>query len=332
MSAPARVDARDLRAAGTLRRPELGKRPAGNTRSFERPETPTKRTPVHRSNDHRYARPAAHRVRQHPATRRSAPRHRHYRPYYSRWYCHPYYRYRHSTVVVVHFGFRTHAWTDNWTPARRTGWRWVPGYWDYGYWHPGHWTPTSRPRAHYIYVPGWWDREVYVDGYYRSEKRTDGDWEWTEGYYLEDGTYVRGHWRPGDAGPEGYSWEPGFWDGEMWSDGFWRPEFRSGYTWVSAYFDEDGIFHSGYWMPLEDMPDYVWIPGWFDGNEWVDGYWVAEAEYFEEDLSTWQPEQGWDDWEIGGGWGHGEVLDNQSETQVESEHRPLGMPVQWEEL
>ena len=74
------------------------------------------------------------------------------------------------------------------------------------------------------------------------------------------------------------------------------------------------------------------IPGWFDGNEWVDGYWVAEQEYFDEDLSSWQPEQGWDDWEIGGGWGHGEVLDNQSEAEVESERRPLGMPVRWEEL
>ena len=270
------------------------------------------------------------------------PRTYYYRPYYTRWYCHPYYRYMYSTSVVVHFGFATYAWVDWWAPPARHGWVWVPGYWAYGYWHPGYWQPSAthrivRHHVHYVYVPGWWDNDTYVDGYYRPEQRTDGDWEWIEGYYLPDGTYVRGHWMPTQPGPEGYVWEPGFWDGEVWVQGFWRPEYRNGYTWFSAYYDEDGIFHTGYWQPFEDQPGYVWIPGWFDGNDWQSGYWVRDDEYYGADIDAWVPEDGWDSgWEVGAGWGDGEVVEpdiyemdlGEAEPRWAEEEIPLALPVE----
>lgn len=271
-------------------------------------------------------------MRAHPHATYRVPARAYYRPYYTRWYVHPYYRYRYSTTVVVGFGFSTYAWQDTWMPPYRPGWSWVGGYWSpYGYWCPGYWAParTVVIPVGYAYVPGWWDRDVYVDGYYRSEAR-DG-WDWVEGYYLDDGTYVRGHWSPTGEGPEGYTWEPGFWDGETWIEGFWRPEFRSNYTWVSAYYDSDGVFHAGYWMPLEQEPGYIWVPGWFDGNEWVPGYWEAEGQYGSLDLESWQPEDGWNDgWKAGEGYGDGEVLENNTDKDaapIVEDGAPLAMPV-----
>ena len=79
----------------------------------------------------------------------------------------------------------------------------------------------------------------------------------------------------------------GFFDGETWVAGFYRPEFRTGYQWVGAYFDGDGIYNGGYWEPAEDKSGQVWIPGWFDGSEWEKGYWVSEREYRDADIDNW---------------------------------------------
>jgi hypothetical protein len=265
-------------------------------------------------------------VRHYHHTRYAPPVHVHYRPYYTRWYCHPWYRYQHSTTVVVGFGFATYAWHDYWAPPTRAGWAWVPGYWSYGYWHPGYWAPIAPAPVNYVYVPGSWDAEVYVEGYYRTESR-DG-WDWVDGYYLEDGTFIRGHWMPLDEPAAGYVWEPGFYDGEAWVEGFWRPEFRQDFVWVGGYFDTDGIFHSGYWLPLVDEDGLEWIPGWFDGNAWNPGYWVEDTEFDSADLDNWEPDDGWDDgWEVGAGWGSGEVLENQTYAPDALEDMPLAMPV-----
>jgi len=79
---------------------------------------------------------------------------------------------------------------------------------------------------------------------------------------------------------------------------------------MSAYYDADGVFHSGYWMPMVEEVGFVWVPGWFDGNAWTDGYWVRENDYAQEDVEHWQPESGWNDgWEVGSGWGDGEVIE-----------------------
>jgi len=267
---------------------------------------------LHRSDDVRYHRPSHHHVRPHPHAR-PVPTVYTYRPYYSRWWCHPYYRYSYATVAVVGFGFSVYAWDPFWTPPVRYGWVWVPGYWNWGFWHPGFWRPAYPAPVGYVYVQGWWeDDETYVEGYYRSEARDD--WEWVDGYYLDDGTYVRGHWRPLHDGPEGYLWEPGFWDGETYVDGFWRPQFRRGFLWVSAWYDADGIFHAGYWMPEEERSGQVWVPGWFDGNEWVEGYWEEEQAYLDADLEAWEPEEGVDD-----GWQIGEVIDDGIDDAVEGD-------------
>jgi hypothetical protein len=90
-------------------------------------------------------------------------------------------------------------------------------------------------------------------------------------------------------------WEAGYWDGQYWVEGFWRPATRSGYRWVSAYLDEDGIIHAGYWEPVDDRPGYVWIPGWFDGDTWIEGYWVSEQQYRDAKPDEYQPDEGWND-------------------------------------
>jgi len=285
-----------------LQRPSLRETPRTNLRPSTGPLRPgADRALLHRSPDVRYARPSYRAVRPYPAARYVVPGHYYYRPYYSRWWCHPYYRYSYATVAVVGFGFSVYAWDAGWAPPYRYGWVWMPGYWSWGYWHPGFWRPTVAAPIGYVYVNGWWEGDAYVEGYYRKDARDD--WEWVEGYYLDDGTYVRGHWAPTYDGPEGYRWEPGFWDGETYVEGFWRPQFRSGFFWVSSFYDEEGIFHSGYWMPETEPPGQIWIPGWFDGNEWVPGYFEDEQAYYDTDLDAWEPEEGVDD-----GWEMGEVI------------------------
>jgi len=284
--------------------PRGATRPSGTLRNAQT-SRPTGR-PVHRSGDVRYSRPSHRTVTVHRHAHYRAPRIYTYRPYYTRWWCHPYYRWSYSTVAVVGFGFSVWAWDAYWVPPYRAGWNWVPGYWAWGYWHPGYWAPMARAPIGYVYVNGWWEGDAYVEGYYRSEARDD--WEWVDGYYLDDGTYVRGHWAPTTPPPEGYQWEPGFWDGETYVDGFYRPQFRKGFYWVAAWYGEDGIFHSGYWQPEQDKPGAVWIPGWFDGNEWVTGYWEDEQAYLDADLENWTPEEGFDD-----GWEEGQILEYDGE-------------------
>jgi len=251
----------------------------------------------------------------------------HYRPYYSRWYVHPYHRYHYSTWVVVSFTFAVHPWQVGWIPPARAGWSWMPGYWSGPVWVPGYWSPVSYAPVYYgvnyVYVPGWWQNDIYIEGYYRPDTRDDGDWAWIEGYYLEDGTYISGHWEPTGVAPEGYSWEAGFFDGETWVEGFWRPTFRTNYVWISSWFDADGIYNSGYWEPTEAVPGQVWIPGWFDGNTWVEGYWIDESAYSSTDYDSWQPEEGWHD-----GW---DPETGAVEPEPVDERAPLAVPVSFEE-
>ena len=307
---------RDVRA-------NVSSRPVGNVRSFDTRVSSTQgRLPAHRTLDHRYARPAHNRVHTSRYARHSLPRHNHYYGHYSHWYVHPWYRHHHSTTVVVGFAFPVHAWYYWWTPPARNGWVWAPGYWYFGCWNPGYWSPAYNPPVGYLYVPGWWEAEsVYVEGHYRVEER-DG-WEWADGYYLEDGTYIRGYWIPAGDGPDGYTWEPGFYDGEQWNDGFWRPEQRQDFAWLEGWFDEDAIFHNGYWTPLKANEGYTWIPGWFDGNEWAEGYWVDNKEVEEEDVEAWQPEEGFD-----AGWDEEAAAEASGEGKPTfGEAIPLAMPV-----
>jgi hypothetical protein len=302
----------------------------GNTRSFDKGAKGRSHRPVHRTRDPRYHRPHYRSVRRHPHVHYAPPHRWSYRPYYTRWYCHPWYRYQYSTTAVVTLGFVTYAWTDTWVPPSRSGWAWVSGYYAYGYWHPGHWSPVAPPPVHYVYVPGWWDQQVYVEGYYRQESREG--WRWVDGDYVEEGDYASGDWVPDEEAPEGYAWEQGFFDGDTWVDGFWRPEYRDGFSWMSDYFDDEGIYHAGYWVPTSENADHAWVPGWFDGTGWIDGYWVEESELASADLESWEPSDGYDDgWEIGTGWGDGEVLSNDSQQGAELEgelaSKPLALAV-----
>ncbi|MCB9691462.1 MAG: hypothetical protein H6736_06585 [Alphaproteobacteria bacterium] len=312
------------------RRPTHGPPPSSARRPYD-PRTRPATRPLYRTTDHRYARPSYRYVRPYGGTTYVVPARSYYRPYYTRWYVHPYYRHVYATNVAVGFGFSTYAWRDTWAPPPRPGWVWNPGYWNaWGYWCPGYWTPRPRVSAPvgYVYVPGWWSNDVYVDGYYRRASRAG--WAWDDGYYLENGDYVRGHWTPTQPPRDGYTWEAGFWDGETWVEGFWRPEYRRGFTWVSAFYDDEGVFNAGYWMPTVDRPGSVWVPGWFDGNTWIEGYWEDAGKYSAADPQDWKPEEGWDDgWEAGSGWGDGEVVDNKA--GAPDDEGPIALPVAFSE-
>jgi hypothetical protein len=215
-----------------------------------------------------------------------------YRGWYTHWWVHPYWRWQHATIVVVSLPFVVDPWAFAWVPPARHGWTWIPGHFEHGFWVPGHWAPVGPPVVGYVYVPGWWHGDVYVSGYYRVAERDR--WRWIEGRYGPDDSYIPGHWQPTGAVPDGYTWEAGFFDGEIWVEGYWRPVARGGYRWVPARTTSDGVRNGGYWDPIESRADSVWIPGWFDGNQWVEGYWVSKSEYDATDPSTWEPDAGWD--------------------------------------
>ena len=86
---------------------------------------------------------------------------------------------------------------------------------------------------------------------------------------------------------------------------------------IEAYYDEEGIVNTGYWYPVDELPAQIWIPGWFDGNEWIQGYWVDEAEYRGADIDAWEPEEGWD-----AGWEDAPPQDVEVPT-------PLALPVDY---
>jgi hypothetical protein len=259
------------------------------------PRTTRPATPLVVSTDHRYARPDPFATVPRPA--HPAPRYVWYRPYWTHWWVHPYWRWTHATTVVVAFDFTPDPWDAPWVPPPRAHWVWIPGYLHGAFWVPGHWEPAFGAAVWYgvgwTWVPGWWMGTIYVDGYWRRADRAG--WRWIDGYYLEDGEYVRGWWEPVGPPPRaGMVWEAGYWDGRDWVEGFWRPEQRAGYRWVCAWLDADGVYHAGYWEPTEDRPGQVWIPGWFDGERWIEGYWVPQSEYDAADPEHWQPDPGWD--------------------------------------
>lgn len=245
---------------------------------------------VSHSGDPRYTRPGSHTVYVRPAGPRPPSVYVTYGGWYTGYWCHPWYRWMWGTSAVVWFGWTPYPWYDTWIPPVRYGWTWMPGVWVGGWYSPGYWTPVGFAPFGYAYVPGWWEGDAYVEGYYRLADR-DG-WVWVDGWYTEDGDYVRGHWEPDDVAPDGYVWEAGFWDGNEYHDGFWRPELLDGYRWLSAYYDEGGVYRAGYWAPIEDRPGHQWVPGWFDGTEWVPGYWITDEEAAKEDVAGWKPPEG----------------------------------------
>jgi hypothetical protein len=253
--------------------------------------------PMYRSRDHRWARPNPFVVIVHP--RHPPPHYVWYRPRWTHWWVHPYWRWTHATGVVVAFSYAPDPWTALWVPPQpRTGWVWVDGYWaSANVWVPGNWAPVQKDpmwmNQSWVWVPGWWMGNTWVDGYWRLSKRPG--WVWADGYYLDDGEYVRGWWQPAGPPPQSdYVWEAGFWDGQYWVEGYWRPKTRAGFEWVDSWLDDSGIYHTGYWEPVEDRAGMMWIPGWFDGEQWTEGEWVSQADYDKADPEDWQPDEGWD--------------------------------------
>ncbi len=229
-----------------------------------------------RTSDHRYAHPDPHYVPHSPEASYPPPAWDPYRPWYTNYWVHPWWRWTHATVVVVSFDHACSPWVDVWTPPPRPGFVWMSGHWEGPYWVPGSWVMTYPPSSYatYHWVSGWWLGDRYVEGYWRVNERPG--WYWVDGAYYADNSYAWGAWYPLDEPLDGYVWEAGFWDGRDWVEGFWRPEQRDGYRWVTASYGPDSVYSAGYWEPLTAQPGQLWIPGWFDGESWVEGYWVPD--------------------------------------------------------
>lgn len=211
-----------------------------------------------------------------------------YRPYYSRWGQHPYRRFRYATTPSAaqsEEGFREIRGPDG--RALRE--------------------PTFPPPPGYVWEAGYWSGDDYIEGFFRIRVREDGAWDWVAARQRR-GRRVGGYWRPEQV-VEGYSWEPGFFDGVDWVAGFWRPMERPDFVWVPARRD-GSVLETGYWRPERDRAGSVWIPGWFDGSQWVPGLWVDEASYDEAEAIGWQP------------------LDAPASAPPRTEERPLAVPVE----
>lgn len=315
---PARTPATPIVAPPTTRPAHT---PAPERAHLVRPTAPPQRqatlaTPDGwRTSDHRYARPDPHVVPTSPSAHHPPPAWHPYRPWYTHYWVHPWWRWTHATVVIAYVDYPCDPWLDVWAPPPRPGFLWVSGHWDGPFWVPGQWIPTHPPVAYvnYVWVSGWWLGDAYVEGYWRTNDRPG--WSWVDGAYYDNNTYAWGYWHPLDAPPDGYVWEAGFWDGNLWVEGFWRPAERDGYRWVAAAYEADGVYHAGYWEPLLEQPGQMWIPGWFDGDSWIEGYWVPE-DAPEGDPEKYQPDVGWN-----AGWGE------PARASEAEDARPIAIPV-----
>lgn len=57
-----------------------------------------------------------------------------------------------------------------------------------------------------------------------------------------------------------------------WMFGY-RPAPRTGWVWVDGYTTADGAYMPGYWAPATPRPGYDWVPGHWEGDRYVEGYW-----------------------------------------------------------
>jgi hypothetical protein len=53
------------------------------------------------------------------------------------------------------------------------------------------------------------------------------------------------------------------------------PVARPGYAWVSGYYAY-GVWHPGWYRPVESRPGYAYEPGYWRDGVYVDGYWRPE--------------------------------------------------------
>ena len=163
----------------------------------------------------------------------------------------------------------------------------------------------ERPGEDFIWEEGVVrpDGEV-VDGFWR--KQAEPGFFWQDAGWDENGEWVDYDFIPSDDAPEGYTWEPGYrGDDGVWNLGFWRSEEREGFDWKGGAYD-DGDYVQGQWEPEEEIiieeeyiyepgyradtgywiPGFVrhrdragfsWMPGYWDGPEWVAGYWAPTS-------------------------------------------------------
>lgn len=57
----------------------------------------------------------------------------------------------------------------------------------------------------------------------------------------------------------------------------WSPHYvpaaRSGWSWAAGHYDAWGQWHPGHWRPVSARAGYDWVPGYWVGAHYYDGYW-----------------------------------------------------------
>ena len=151
------------------------------------------------------------------------------------------------------------------------------------------------PPAHYTYV-GWYSG-YWCHPWYRWQYSTSAvvwfgwgvypwydtwmppvryGWAWAPGYWSA-GWWVPGYWSPMGPAPLGYVYVPGWWEDEVYVEGYYRSEDRDGWEWQEGWYTADGDYVRGHWRPTGDAPDgYTWEAGFWDGDEYHDGFWRPE--------------------------------------------------------
>jgi len=98
-------------------------------------------------------------------------------------------------------------------------------------------------------------------------------WRWVHGY-MGYGYYHPGYWSPVHTAPAGMVYVRGWWEDEVYVDGYYRARSRAGWRWVNGHYDKHGVYYRAHWRPVGPAPDgYAWEAGFWDGEQYVDGFW-----------------------------------------------------------
>jgi len=73
---------------------------------------------------------------------------------------------------------------------------------------------------------------------------------WVGGRVVR-GRVVPGYWRPAVT-RTGHVYVQGYWIDDAYVDGFWREDERDGLIWLDGYYDEDGQWVEGVWVPEDN--------------------------------------------------------------------------------
>ena len=99
---------------------------------------------------------------------------------------------------------------------------------------------------------------------------------WVVGHHRH-GRWIPGYWRPlGPAPRSGVVFVFGHWDSDEYVDGYWRDEYEEGQTWEDGFYNDEGVWIEGGWVPADEAHvDVLYVEDLSEEDEWED---TSEAE------------------------------------------------------